>query len=53
MTAPLILALAMLVPGQAPDRPDGPPADKFTPDPSWKPLDKTGTRSSSTPSRSA
>ncbi|MDB5350854.1 MAG: hypothetical protein JWN86_2101 [Planctomycetota bacterium] len=41
MTASLVLALAMILPAQAADRPNGPPADKFTPDPAWKALDKT------------
>ena len=40
MTAPLLLTLAMLLPGQTLDaRTDGPPADKFTPEPSWRKLD--------------
>ncbi len=40
MTASLLLAAAILLPAQEPDRPYGPPPDKFTPDPAWKVLDK-------------
>jgi hypothetical protein len=40
MTASLLLAAAILLPAQEPDRPFGPPSDKFTPDPAWKVLDK-------------
>ncbi len=45
MTASLLLCVLLLLPTQKElpkfDGPVGPPADKFTPDPSWKPLDKT------------
>ena len=40
MTASLVLSLAMILPAQELDRPNGPPADKFTADPAWKVLDK-------------
>lgn len=39
MTAPTILALALALPAQVADAHPGPPADNFTPDPAWKPLD--------------
>lgn len=46
MIASVLLASALVLTGQKPlpmpDGPIGPPADKFTPDPSWKPLDRTG-----------
>ena len=45
MLATLLLATTILLPCQkplpTPTGPTGPPADKFTPDPAWKPLDKT------------
>ena len=41
MTAPFLLAMALAFPTQVADRPGGPPADTFAPDPAWKPLDKT------------
>ena len=45
MTASLLLGVLLLLPTQKElpkfDGPVGPPADKFTPDPSWKALDKT------------
>lgn len=43
MIATLALASTLLLSGQfpPPQGPIGPPPDKFTPDPAWKPLDKT------------
>ena len=41
MTAAMILALALALPG-APPTPQGPPADPFKPDPAWKALDPKG-----------
>ena len=38
MTASLLLAAAILLPAQEPERPYGPPPDTFKPDPAWKAL---------------